>query len=175
MRPNPRTCCRRVTPRNAGAFVAMLLAVAAGAAVAAETAGTVVLAKGTVSAQLAAATARSVDKNAEVFVGDTITTEAKSYAVIRFTDGGKVTVRPDSVLVIDAYAFGGNNDGSALNLVKGGLRALTGAIAKTNPDAYRVNTPVATLGVRGSEFDVRLCGEDCAAEQSQLTVDVLQK
>ncbi len=174
MKPNRNNRRGRLARHGAGAFLATALAVAAHAA-AADAAGTVVLAKGTVSAQLGSAEARSVDKNAEVFVGDTITTATKSYAVIRFSDGGKVTVRPDSVLVIDAYAFGGSNDGTALNLVKGGLRALTGAIAKTNPDAYRVNTPVATLGVRGTEFDIRLCEEDCAEEQSQLTVDVLQK
>ncbi len=68
-----------------------------------------------------------------------------------------------------ACGVGGDNDGSALKLVKGGLRALTGAIAKQNPDAYRVDTPVATLGVRGIEFDVRWCDEQCADKEQRQT------
>ncbi len=72
-------------------------------------------------------------------------------------------------LVTDEYAYGGDNDGSALKLVEGGPRALSGAIAKQNPDAYRINTPVvATLGVRGTEFDVRLREADCRPEQRRL-------
>ncbi|NIV75280.1 MAG: hypothetical protein GWN37_10705, partial [Gammaproteobacteria bacterium] len=104
---------------------------------AADVAGEAIMVKGSVSAQQDGAEARLIEKGAEILVGDTVTTAAKSFTVIGFTDGGKVTVRPGSVLVIDEYAYGGDNDGSALKLVKGGLRALTGAIAKTNPDAYR--------------------------------------
>ncbi len=146
----------------------LLSAFVAPAARAAEPAGTVLLVKGDVQAQAADGTTRTLGKGAELFTGDTVRTQAKSYLVIRFTDGGKLTVRPATELVIDEYAYGGDNDGSTLKLVKGGLRALTGAIAKQNPDAYRINTPVATLGVRGTEFDVRLCEADCAPEQELL-------
>ena len=128
---------------------------------AAEAAGEALLTKGAVEVEASGGAVRELKKGGEVFEGDTIRTPEKSYTVIRFSDGGKVTVRPGTVLVIDEYAYGGDNDGAALKLVKGGLRALTGAIAKQNPDAYRVNTPVATLGVRGTEFDVRLCEQDC--------------
>ncbi len=154
-------------------FVAAVLLTAPVSA--ADVAGEAIMVKGSVSAQQDGAEARLIEKGAEILVGDTVTTAAKSFTVIGFTDGGKVTVRPGSVLVIDEYAYGGDNDGSALKLVKGGLRALTGAIAKTNPDAYRVNTPVATMGVRGTEFDIRLCEQDCGEEEHSLTVDVIQK
>ena len=97
-------------------------------------------------------------------MGESIRTAGKSFVVIRFSDGGKITVRPGTALVIDECAHGGDSDGSTLKLVEGGLRALTDAIAKQNPDAYRINTPGATLGVRGTEFDVRPCEADCVAE-----------
>ncbi len=145
--------------------VVLVTALAVQPAAAAEVAGKVLLAKGEVQAQAVDGSVRSLKKGAELFTGDTIRTEDKSYIVVRFTDGGKVTVRPGTELVIDEYAYGGDSDGSTLKLVKGGLRALTGAIAKQNPDAYRINTPVATLGVRGTEFDVRLCEADCEPEQ----------
>ncbi len=148
--------------------VALIFA-AAPRAFAAESAGTILMLKGDVEAEAADGTARVLAKGEDVSQGDTIKTAPKSFAVINFSDGGKVTVRPGTVLVIDEYAYGGDNDGAALKLVKGGLRALTGAIAKQNPDAYRVNTPVATLGVRGTEFDVRWCeGEECAREEELL-------
>jgi hypothetical protein len=52
-----------------------------------------------------------------------------------------------------------------LDLVKGGMRAVTGAIAQRRPEAYKVRTPVATLGVRGTEYYLRICEQDCADEQ----------
>ncbi len=144
-----------------------LLAGLAAPLTAQETAGEILLAKGEAVAEAGDGTRRALAKGDTVFVGDTIETAPKSFVVVRFTDGGKVTVRPGTMLVIDEYAYGGDNDGSALKLVKGGLRALTGAIAKQNPDAYRVDTPVATLGVRGTEFDVRWCDEQCAEEEQR--------
>lgn len=147
---------------------AALIFATAPRAFAADPAGSIIMLKGDVEAEAADGTARALAKGEEVFQGDTIKTAPKSFAVIKFSDGGKVTVRPGTVLVIDEYAYGGDNDGSALKLVKGGLRALTGAIAKQNPDAYRVNTPVATMGVRGTEFDVRWCDEECVREEERL-------
>ena len=49
-------------------------------------------------------------------------------------------------------------------LVKGGLRAVDGLIGQTTPQNYGVETPVATIGVRGTAFDVRYCGDDCIDE-----------
>lgn len=145
--------------------LAVSIAILTHSALAAESAGTILLAKGDAEVEGADGRVKELEKGTEVVEGDTIRTATKSFAVIRFTDGGKVTVRPKSVLVIDKYAYGSDNDGSTLDLIKGGLRALTGAIAKNNPDAYRVNTPVATLGVRGTEFDVRLCEAECEGEE----------
>jgi hypothetical protein len=39
-----------------------------------------------------------------------------------------------------------------MNLIEGGFRTITGAIAKQNPGDYQVNTPVATIGVRGTDY-----------------------
>jgi hypothetical protein len=49
-------------------------------------------------------------------------------------------------------------------LVKGGLRAVDGLIGQSEPKNYGVETPVATIGVRGTAFDVRYCGDDCKDE-----------
>ncbi|HEY8118301.1 MAG TPA: FecR family protein, partial [Methylophilaceae bacterium] len=55
----------------------------------------------------------------------------------------------------DEYAYEGKTDGqekSFFSLVKGGLRAITGAVGHVNKTNYRINTPVATIGIRGTEF-----------------------
>jgi hypothetical protein len=100
-----------------------------------------------------------------VYEKDEILTSGRSFAVLQFTDGAKVTVRPDSTLIIDQYLYAGNeNDEATLNLVAGGLRVITGAMAKNNPENYKVKTPVALMGVRGTEFSIMLCGDEICAE-----------
>lgn len=131
---------------------------------AAETAGTIVAFKGQVSASDASGLARALKKGDEVNVGDTIQTGSGSYVVVEFVDGAKATIRPDSAMKVDRYAYGTGNDGAVINLVKGGLRAITGSIAKERPESYKVQTNVATLGVRGTEFALRLCEADCGEE-----------
>jgi len=73
-------------------------------------------------------------------------------------------MRPDSSLSVNKYAFGTDDDGAVLELVKGGFRAITGEIAHNRPDSYQVQTNVATLGVRGTEFAIILCEKDCDAQ-----------
>lgn len=134
-------------------------------AYAAAPAGKVIAVKGDVSAQSADGASRALMKSDDVFVGDQIITGSGAYAVVEFIDGAKATLRPDSNLSVDKYAFGTDDDGAVLGLVKGGFRAITGEIAHNRPESYTVQTNVATLGVRGTEFAVRLCDTDCSEEE----------
>jgi hypothetical protein len=52
-------------------------------------------------------------------------------------------------------------------LVRGGFRAVTGLIARNSPNAARVQTNTATIGIRGTDFDARICSRDCAAESAR--------
>jgi hypothetical protein len=125
-----------------------------------EAKGLVVASKGTVIAT-ANGGSRELKQGDEVFISDEIMTGPKSFAVLQFLDGAKVTVKPNSEIVIDDYVYNGNADDKAqLNLVSGGLRVITGAMAKNNPENYKVKTPVALMGVRGTEFAIQLCGDD---------------
>lgn len=95
-----------------------------------------------------------------VSIGEVIVTSARSFVVIQLSDGSKITVRPDSTVEISEYVYnGGPEDMVNLSLVEGGLRIVTGAIAKSNPDNYVLETPVALMGVRGTEFSILLCDE----------------
>ena len=101
----------------------------------------------------------------EVNLGDTLITEARTYARVKFADQGDVTLRPDTQLKVERYAFNQakpDEDSAVLGLFKGALRSLTGLIGKRgNKDAYRMNTATATIGIRGTHFGALLCQNDC--------------
>jgi len=149
-----------------GAALALLLVSFGAMAENNAVAGKVLAVKGFVTAENNSQS-RDITTGADLYVGDTVITKAGSFAVVEFVDGARATVRPNSQLVVSKYAYGGQDDGAVLKLVKGGLRALSGAIAKDNPENFKVQTNVATLGVRGTEFDIRLCEQDCIDEQKR--------
>jgi hypothetical protein len=129
--------------------------------------GMVVASRGEVLA-LTNGGSRELKQGDFIYVNDEIITSNRSFAVLQFEDGAKVTVRPDSTLIIEAYLYNGDdNDEATLSLVEGGLRVITGAMAKSNPENYKVRTPVALMGVRGTEFSIFLCGDALCDENNQ--------
>ncbi len=81
------------------------------------------------------------------------TTQGK--AGITFTDDTKVQISENSKLVVDDFVYDPkNNQGGklALNMAMGTIRYASGQIAKANPQNVAVNTPTATIGVRGTDF-----------------------
>ena len=144
----------------------VLVAVLAGPVVAQDqdSSGMVVASRGEVIA-LSNGGSRELKQGDFIYVNDEIMTTNRSFVVLQFEDGAKVTVRPDSTLIIEQYLYNGDvGDEAELNLVSGGLRVITGAMAKNNPENYKVRTPVALMGVRGTEFSVMLCGDEVCAE-----------
>ena len=129
--------------------------------------GMVVASRGEVLA-LSNGGSRELKQGDFIYVNDEIITSNRSFAVLQFEDGAKVTVRPDSTLIIEAYIYNGDGgDEATLSLVEGGLRVITGAMAKSNPENYKVRTPVALMGVRGTEFSIFLCGDSICDESNQ--------
>lgn len=97
---------------------------------------------------------RPLAKGADIDAGDTIQT-GDGRAQVRFIDGGFISLTPNTEFKVNEYNYSGKADGTEkgfFGLVKGGLRAVTGAIGHTNKKTYLVNTPVATIGIRGTEF-----------------------
>ena len=135
-----------------------------------DSSGMVVASRGEVIA-LSNGGSRELKQGDFIYVNDEIMTTNRSFVVLQFEDGAKVTVRPDSTLIIEQYLYNGDvGDEAELNLVSGGLRVITGAMAKNNPENYKVRTPVALMGVRGTEFSVMLCGDELCAED-ELAMD----
>ena len=111
--------------------------------------------KGVVNATQPGGAPRVLTRRSVVYEHDVITTDKTSTGEIGFTDGGLVSLNPESEFKIDEYEYkkgGGKDNKTVMNLVKGGFRTITGAIPKENPDGYKMNTPVATIGVRGTQY-----------------------
>ena len=88
-----------------------------------------------------------------VFSGDRINTGAVGEAQIRFRDGTRLVVGPNSSLVIDRFVYSEDKTTRkvGINFVKGAFRFISGNSGK---QAYALRTPSGTLGVRGTMLNV---------------------
>lgn len=143
---------------------ALVLLVLTGNTAWAQVVGSVVQLNGTLTAQRADGT-RILEQKSQVMRGDTLTTQKGSFAQINFTDGSSATLRPNTVLRIDEYQFDKNKpqaDAMSMRLIKGGLRTVTGLVGRRgNQDAYKIQTSVSTIGIRGSSGDTLDCMQGC--------------
>ena len=89
--------------------------------------------------------------------GDLVITGADGSVGITFHDNSLLSVGPDSVLSIDRFVFNSTTHQGAFesSLKQGTLAVVSGKLAKQSPEAMKVKTPAAILGVRGTEFLVR--------------------
>jgi len=98
-----------------------------------------------------------MQKGDPIHEGDTIDATKDASAQIKMQDGGLIAIRPNTTLKIDSFKFNGKEDGSEnsfISLFKGGFRALTGLIGRVNKKNYRITTPAATIGIRGTDHEI---------------------
>lgn len=89
--------------------------------------------------------------------GDTLTTGADGYLHVRLADHGLLILRPNSSATVSEYVFDEHDPSGTrmrITVARGVVRSITGSWAKAAPRQFRVNTPVAALGVRGTDFTV---------------------
>lgn len=128
------------------------------------TAGQVTHLSGTLSAKRADGTSKLLAVKSEVAEGDTLSTEAETYARVKFADGGEVVLRPGTQLKIASYAYNAakpEGDNIVMSMLKGGLRAVTGLVGKRSREKVSFETTTATIGIRGTHFGALLCQNDC--------------
>ncbi|HXG28139.1 MAG TPA: FecR family protein [Nevskiales bacterium] len=107
------------------------------------------------------------EKDALLEAGDTLVTESDGRVQWRLADDSYFVLRPNSSYRIETYQFpeGGPAKAGAgkaiYELLKGGVRTLTGLIGKTDTAAYQAKMPVATMGIRGTDYTSIYCG-DCS-------------
>ena len=120
-------------------------------------AGKVILVKGKAVAINEKGKERKLKRRAQIFTGDTIKTIKKSSMRLVMVDQSLLSLKSDSVLKIADYKFSfaeKQKDAMALDLLKGGMRAVTGIIGVRSKKKYKVKTATATMGVRGTAMEV---------------------
>ena len=101
---------------------------------------------------------RRLQRASDIFIGDRIETNGGAHVHIRFIDDGRVSVRPESRLYIENYYT--DNSNPANNVIRfyleqGVLRSISGKATEAAHDRYRLNTPIAALGVLGTDYVIR--------------------
>ncbi len=163
--------------RSAVSWSAAVLAVAmlTGGAQAAPPIGDVEFVRGAGAAQRPGQAARVLGSGSAVEEGEVLTTGANGFAVVKLNDGTRMTLRPNTSMKIDEFILEqpGKSDNLVMNLLKGGLRLVTGSIGK-RVSTSRLVTTTATVGIRGTDFDARICADDCKAEARRPVSPVAQ-
>lgn len=217
-----------------GALAALGLLIAMPQAWAAAAAGEVALITGRGTAtNPATGGIRDLDKGAEVYSGEIVSSAVNSYVNIKFADGSYILLRPNTRFQIEAFelasappppapekptaapkkpekapakpaaksaakpaapvaeappadapqpasppatppvaaspaapvqAAAAPGSRAFFKLLKGGFRAVSGLIGKVDRNAYRISTPVATIGIRGTDYLLVLCDEKCRTD-----------
>jgi hypothetical protein len=94
---------------------------------------------------------RPLARGTQVDSGDTVRTGADGRVQLRFTDGSYVSLQPNTDFAISDYKYEGKSDDRGFfGLVRGAMRTVTGAVGRVNRNSYRITTPTATVGIRGT-------------------------
>ena len=123
----------------------------------AEIAGVVLLAKGKTFATNEKGIERPLKRRSRILEGDILSTAQNAKLQIRFVDKALLTLKANSKLNVSAYQIAKNeneNEEVVMNLITGGFRTITGSIGKGEKSAYTVNTPAASIGIRGTNYEI---------------------
>jgi len=138
-------------------FIFMLFSGSVFAGVQSDSAGIIKSVHGDVFITGSQMTVKAVD-NMRLIQGDSVRTGADGSAGLIFEDDTVVALGPNSEMVIEAFRFDPVNSGLSFvtRLIHGTFSFITGQIAKLAPDNVTLQTPNATLGVRGTKFLVKV-------------------
>jgi hypothetical protein len=152
---------------------------------AATVAATVVMITGRGMALSADGSLRALVAGSPVFEGELVSTGPSTYLNLKFADQSLFLLRPNTRFQIEEFSHEPpaaaaeplalaparraltasvtprRTDTAFFRLLKGGFRAVTGAVGKSERERFRVATPVATIGIRGTDFETRWCATDC--------------
>lgn len=123
----------------------------------ADRAGEVVFVAGSVSRTDARGGTVAVGKGQPLREGDRIRTQVDGFIYVRMSDGGLLVVRPLSELKIDRWHFNPLEPQLSeirYTLIGGVARYVSGRGSQAAKDKFRFNTPIAAIGVRGTDFTV---------------------
>ena len=148
----------------------------------AQEAGSLARVSGKATVTSADNTTRESKANETGSTGDLITTAAGAEVLVRFKDNSTMIVRSDSKVKISQFRFEKKGtDTVNTSLVSGTLRAVSGQIAKANPQNVKYDAGAATIGIRGTDIELAIVPEGAKdragiynyvhAGETQMTLD----
>ena len=135
----------------------LLLCLSSLQVLAADNRGRVMLIRGAVTATDESGVPRILRADSRVRIGEVVQTGKDSVVQIVFPDRSMLHVKPDTQLKVEKYNFEQKQpekDVMKIRLYKGGMRSLTGLVGKRNPDKVKYETPIATIGIRGTILEI---------------------
>jgi hypothetical protein len=111
-------------------------------------------------------TVKILAQKSTVEQGDILVTEKDTYARIKFIDNSEITLRPNTQFKIQNFSYDAqkpDGDSALFELIKGGLRSITGLLGKRHHERFSLKTPTATIGIRGTVFIAEYVPEESPA------------
>ncbi|GHV55978.1 hypothetical protein FACS1894216_19390 [Synergistales bacterium] len=137
----------------------------AGELFAADDIGMVFMARGSVSATRGGQAVSLAVKD-KIYANDVINTGAGAKAQLLLNDETSITLGENTTLEMSEFANTGKESRFSARLGKGLMRVITGEITKNNPEGFKITTPRATVGIRGTIVVIRV-------DENRETVTVL--
>lgn len=97
---------------------------------------------------------RALEAGDKVLIGDILSTGPDSRLELTMIDDGIFKLGATTSFVVVDYTFGQNQGSAVLNLLQGALEGASGQLAKLSPEGMNIETPLATIGIRGTKFFV---------------------
>lgn len=102
-----------------------------------------------------------------IYEGDSIVTGSDGEVHLDMQDGGYIGVRPGTRMrIVDFKAEGGSDDGFLIGLLEGSFRAVTGWITRSGSRRAEIQTPTATIGIRGTDYEPLVIPEGSKAGEA---------
>jgi len=106
-------------------------------------------------------TPRSVQENAAIRAGDKVATGAKGEALIKMADDSTVVLRPNTQFEVRGFRYDKSADDHILfALLRGTARLISGLVAHARHSSVGITAGTATIGIRGTDFEVAVIPED---------------
>jgi hypothetical protein len=102
-----------------------------------------------------------------VYVGESVRSSQQGEAVLKTEDAGVVAVRPRTEFVASRFSADDKpTDGLVVRLLSGSLRLISGWVGHTNRAGNLVQTPTATVGIRGTDHETYVLSPELALATS---------
>ena len=132
---------------------------------ASEQLGTVVMALKQASAASVDGQSRTLRRGVPVYLGDRLITNETGKLQVLMNDQSMFSFDENTEFVIEQFNYNAENtsrSNAAFELIQGGLRTFSGLVGQSAPDNFQIKASVTTIGIRGTNYAIRICDAACS-------------